>query len=89
MTGLDVMASVVNLSLGGFFSGMVMRKAFNSYVVTSSSGPESLLKVCKTGLEVVEWRLKRLTPGQREVIYALAEKKQCKSLEYIEIEMRR
>ena len=88
MSGWDVVTNAVDVqSLVGVAVFGVMMKAYSTYAVTLS--PESLLEVCKTDLEVVEWRLKQLTPGQRDESHVLTEQKKSKSLETIELEMHR
>ncbi len=77
------LGEVVNVgSVLTFTAGGVAVNTYKTYVSTSPS--ESLLGLCKTDLEKVEWRLNQLTPRQREEIYALNQQGECKGLEEIE-----
>lgn len=82
MTVWNVLSDIATVeSVATFVAGGA---AVNMYSAVVTPQSKSLLEACKKDLEDVAWRIKQLTPRQREEIFALTKQGKCKSLEEIE-----
>ena len=79
---MNVLADIVTVE--SFVKFVAGGAAVNVYGAVKAPQSKSLLEACKKDLEDVAWRIKQLTPRQREEIFALTRQGKCESLEKIE-----